>query len=137
MKAHEIEVGKTYTNRGAGKTARTVIAIGVEHRPSQFWNNTGIPPNPDEPGVLYEQNGAQRHLFLSSFAAWCGKEVTPNDYAADQRAGLLPDPKCNELERKTRSQQAKIDALMMEFCPDEMTQEQMEEWERSQKPVDS
>lgn len=78
MRPLEIEVGKTYTNRGAGKTTRTVIAIGVEHQPKQYWNATGTPPNSEEPGVAYEQKGKLRHLYLHSFAAWCGKEVTPN-----------------------------------------------------------
>ncbi|MER2513128.1 MAG: hypothetical protein ABTQ25_12075 [Nitrosomonas ureae] len=75
MSPLEIEVGKTYTNRGAGKTQRTVIAIGDEYRPERFWSSNE-PPN--EPGVLYEQNGKRRNLYLGSFAQWCGKEVTPN-----------------------------------------------------------
>lgn len=72
MKPSEIEVGKTYVNRGAGKTKRKVLAIGLEHRPKIFWNATGVPPDQDQPGVLYEQSGRQRSLYLSSFAAWCG-----------------------------------------------------------------
>ena len=32
-------------------------------------------------------------------------------------------------------QQAKIDSLMLEYCPDEMTEEQLENWEKHQKPV--
>ena len=32
--------------------------------------------------------------------------------------------------------QAKIDQLMLEYCPDEMTQEQLAEWARHQKPLD-
>jgi hypothetical protein len=75
MSPNEIKVGKTYTNRGAGKTQRTVIAIGPEFRPSQFWNATGEPPNHDEPGVLFEQRGIGRNLYLSSFAKWAGKEA--------------------------------------------------------------
>ncbi len=31
--------------------------------------------------------------------------------------------------------QAKIDALMLEYCPDEMTEEQMANWERHQVPA--
>lgn len=73
MKTTEIKVGEIYVNRGAGRTRRTVIAIGEEHRPNHFWNATRTPPNPDEPGVLYEQNGRQNRLYLSSFAQWCGK----------------------------------------------------------------
>ena len=30
-------------------------------------------------------------------------------------------------------QQAKIDALMLEYCPEEMTEDQLEEWKKSQK----
>lgn len=72
MKPSDIKVGSTYTNKGAGKTERKVIAIGDEHRPSQFWSPN---PPPEEPGVLYEQKGKQDKLYLSSFAAWCGKEA--------------------------------------------------------------
>lgn len=32
------------------------------------------------------------------------------------------------------TQQVKINELMMKYCPDEMTQEQKERWEREQKP---
>ena len=76
MSPMEIKVGKTYANRGKGKTQRKVLAIGPAFRPKQFWNATGTPPNPDDPGVLYEQKGRQASLYLASFAAWCGKEVT-------------------------------------------------------------
>ena len=31
--------------------------------------------------------------------------------------------------------QAKIDGLMLEYCPDEITDEQMAEWSKNQKPV--
>ena len=31
--------------------------------------------------------------------------------------------------------QARIDALMLEYCPDEMTPEQIAEWERHQQAV--
>ena len=34
-------------------------------------------------------------------------------------------------------QQAKIDRLMLEYCPDEMTDEQVKEWGRNQCPTDS
>lgn len=40
-----------------------------------------------------------------------------------------------ELARKCDALQAKIDALMLEYCPDEMTDEQKEEWARSQRPA--
>jgi len=42
---------------------------------------------------------------------------------------IAPDPRIVQLE-------AKIDALMLEYCPDEMTTEQLENWERHQVPVE-
>ena len=38
------------------------------------------------------------------------------------------------LRRRVEEQQAKIDALMLEYCPDEMTPAQLEEWGRHQRP---
>lgn len=35
---------------------------------------------------------------------------------------------------RENAKQAKIDALMLEYCPDEMTPEQIAEWEAHQKP---
>lgn len=71
MKPKDIEVGKTYVNRGAGKTSRTVLEIG-KHLEANWYS-----PNerPDEPVVKYLQGTFESTLYLSSFAAWCGKEV--------------------------------------------------------------
>jgi hypothetical protein len=41
------------------------------------------------------------------------------------------------LEADVQAKQARIDALMLEHCPDEMTAEQREEWARHQEPVRS
>ena len=68
----EIEVGKTYRNRGAGRTRRKVLAIGDEHRPKR-WQSPLDPPN--EPGVLFEQKGVKSRLYLTSFKAWVGSVV--------------------------------------------------------------
>ena len=40
-----------------------------------------------------------------------------------------------ELEREAAAKQARIDALMLEYCPDEMTPEQVAEWARHQRPI--
>ena len=40
----------------------------------------------------------------------------------------------NSATRIIESQQARIDALMMKYCPDEMTDEQKQEWGRCQVP---
>lgn len=37
-----------------------------------------------------------------------------------------------QLSKEKCSLQAKIDALMLEFCPQEMTKQQIERWEESQ-----
>jgi hypothetical protein len=37
--------------------------------------------------------------------------------------------------RKCEELQAKIDALILEYCPDEMTEEQLRIWSESQKTV--
>lgn len=40
-----------------------------------------------------------------------------------------------ECKRDAASKQAKIDELMLEFCPDEMTDEQITEWAKHQVPA--
>ena len=40
-----------------------------------------------------------------------------------------------EQAAELESLQCKIDALMLEYCPDEMTEEQKVEWARHQQPV--
>ena len=39
-----------------------------------------------------------------------------------------------EAHDKIESMQARIDELMLEYCPDEMTQEQIDNWCKHQKP---
>lgn len=46
------------------------------------------------------------------------KTVLENSAAADEEIAAL---------------QAQIDSLMLEYCPEEMTKEQLAEWEKSQK----
>ena len=38
---------------------------------------------------------------------------------------------------RANSAQAKVDALMLEYCPNEMTKEQLDEWAKHQRPVGS
>lgn len=49
MKPNEIKAGRTYRNRGAGRTIRKVLAIGF-HVPF-VWLSNGPPPV--EPGVRF------------------------------------------------------------------------------------
>lgn len=44
------------------------------------------------------------------------------------------DDEVSRLRREVASKQAQIDSLMLEYCPDEMTDEQMGNWERHQIP---
>ena len=41
----------------------------------------------------------------------------------------------DELEQERKRLQARVDALMLEYCPDEMTPEQIAEWELHQQAV--
>jgi hypothetical protein len=93
MSPVEIQVGVTYVNRGAGRTQRTVLAIGDEHRPPHWLGAWGTKP-PDEPGVLFEQKGKQYTLYLSSFAQWAKRPVEC-DHPWHRNPGLITDcPGC-------------------------------------------
>jgi hypothetical protein len=84
MRPKDIEVGKTYRNRGKARTKRQVTHIGDEYRPTAWFSDR---KPPDEPGVYFTQwnwkggmnrrwvYGGTANLYLSSFAAWCGGEV--------------------------------------------------------------
>lgn len=70
MPPSQIKVGSTYCNRGKGLTTRTVLEISDKLKAPWFSEE-----RPDEPVVRYSQNGIEERLYLSSFAAWCGREV--------------------------------------------------------------
>lgn len=60
-------------------------------------------------------------------------------YSIEDAVTVIPNKMlfqaCNHDEwqdRKIKAQQATIDALMLEYCPDEMTEEQMDEWAKHQ-----
>jgi hypothetical protein len=59
------------------------------------------------------------------YTVWCavthGHDVTP-----DKLGALVAYADYEAL-------QAKLDALMLEYCPDEMTPEQIENWQRHQR----
>lgn len=40
-----------------------------------------------------------------------------------------------ELTQQLAAKQARIDELMLEYCPNEMTEEQLEEWSKHQRTV--
>jgi len=52
------------------------------------------------------------------------------------RADLVEARIRKAVEAECAAKQAKIDMLMLEYCPDEMTKEQIDEWARNQNTVD-
>ena len=76
VKPVEIAVGKTYVNRGAGKTQRKVLRIGKDIKAP--WYSRA--PRPDEmvvefvtiknSGIVSEKST----LYISSFASWASNE---------------------------------------------------------------
>jgi hypothetical protein len=53
-------------------------------------------------------------------------------YATGREELALAEQTIVELETKCNSLQAKLDALMLEFCPDQMTEEQVKIWADAQ-----
>lgn len=41
------------------------------------------------------------------------------------------------IEKEVATKQAKIDSLMLEYCPNEMTEKQIKNWEKHQKPANN
>lgn len=74
-----------------------------------------------------------------------GGYCTEDDQCIDQASALLREyatllqaqpaeaKHIQRLESENEAMQAKIDALMLEFCPGEMTAEQLERWASHQK----
>jgi hypothetical protein len=79
MSPNQIEVGKTYCNRGAGKTRRTVVLI-TSFDDDQGFPYIGCKPHKGKKKVYFRQTGLGRpestgFLLLEAFATWAGREV--------------------------------------------------------------
>ena len=78
MKAKDIEQGKTYRNKGAGRTTRTVVKIILhpdEDQLPKWWSSSPRPES--EPVVVFKDTkGCVDSLYLRSFASWAGGEVS-------------------------------------------------------------
>lgn len=65
------------------------------------------------------------------------RELYPGNDSEDSRhafyGGLFV--RHQETTKKMQALQAKIDALMLEYCPQEMTEAQLAEWASHQRPV--
>ena len=78
MKPENITVGKTYRNRGAGTTVRTVLDIGPGNELCQKRPNVAIPPTTDLCVVYHQTSHRDRDIWalsLKSFAQWAGSEM--------------------------------------------------------------
>lgn len=62
-------------------------------------------------------------------------ERIANENASNRLRAERAEARVAELEREVAAKQARIDALMLEYCPDEMTPEQVAEWARHQRPA--
>lgn len=53
----------------------------------------------------------------------------------DDEATAEVNAEREEAARAIDMQQARIDELMLEYCPEEITREQFESWKEAQKPI--
>ena len=73
MRVDDIKAGKTYCNRGKGKTHRRVV--GIVHDGECLWLGRGAPPNEPVVEFIHESGqfkGQKDALYISSFAQWAG-----------------------------------------------------------------
>lgn len=88
-----------------------------------------------------------QHRFMPS---WVAEDYTTRTMSTTKVARLMEQASeqlktlayqvrngADVLMAEVDARQAKIDALMLEFCPDEMTAEQKENWARNQRPAKS
>ena len=102
------------------------------------------------PGVIADVEKTMRHKRAERYEAWAvGIDEQQSKYEAAHEALVNTEndlARCREvannqrgriadLERQLAEKQAEIDRLMLEFCPDEMTQKQKETWASHQKPA--
>ncbi len=73
---------------------------------------------------------AQRESYISDLQ----EQLAHANKLADteMHKAQIAEAKLAEVERERDKKQAEIDRLMLEFCPGEMTQEQVEEWSKHQ-----
>lgn len=79
MSPDQIKAGKTYCNRGAGKTQRYVALI-TSFDDDQGFPYIGCKPHKGKRKVCFRQTGLGKpestgFLLLEAFAAWAGREV--------------------------------------------------------------
>lgn len=86
--------------------------------------------NPPEASTTL--NEAESHAHICAKLAEEHKHDAVLFAALTDAAAIIRD-----LRNAVAAKQARIDALMLEYCPDEMTPEQVAEWARHQQPARS
>jgi hypothetical protein len=79
MSPNQLKQWKTYCNRGAGKTRRTVVLI-TSFDDDQGFPYIGCKPHVGKKKVYFRQYGlggreSTGFLLLEAFATWAGREV--------------------------------------------------------------
>lgn len=94
--------------------------------PATIWLNYGD----------IERDCTHVECYRDGDVTWCQEPVFDSDVKY-VRADASTLSRVAELERKNAALQARIDELMLEHCPDEMTQEQIDNYAKHQQPVDA
>lgn len=116
---------------------------------SDYFERLELNYNPDFTGRIVSSKYGDHFLYRSEhtrgmqlgYEACCKKQ---EDRIAELEAELTmkrlekstADKRIADLERQLADKQFKIDALMLEYCPDDMTPEQVKEWGESQLVAD-
>jgi hypothetical protein len=84
MSPSDIQVGKTYVNRGKGRTRRKVLEISRDIQPTWY----SFRKVPDDPGVRFvDDKGHIAKLWLCSFASWAGREANADEEITGSGSG--------------------------------------------------
>jgi len=81
-------------------------------------------------GIPVEQHNAKIAELEATIA------TLRHDLGNAEAAARMSIAASETFEKRCNSQQAKIDSLMIEFCPDEMTDEQISEYSINQKEAE-
>lgn len=112
-----------------------------------------MPTAPDGAWVRYDDYSKQAELHAirigikndeidnldDKLSEWIDSyNIAAADVYELENSGLSIDWKADkqDLKDEIASLQAKIDELMLEYCPEDMTEEQLEAWGKAQVPVE-
>lgn len=91
------------------------------------------------PLFTYPPDAQARIAELEKQLAEKDKEIARRVTVDEMNAEIDSSAKAvaDHYERKLSAAQSKIDSLMLEYCPEEMTPEQVDEWGKHQVPVNT